>query len=385
LYYYTSEQTNLIGNFNIHRTTLTKHLNNGTYYLGKYKFLREPVLTAKVKDMSDTDLALMLEKDRVKCNNNKTNNNKILSSQLVINKFILITPILYLFYLLEQDFFCEDSISLLSIIPVVIYTNADTQRIQILKENRSKSGIYRWVNLKNGKSYVGSSTNLNKRLRGYFDISFLEAEIKKSKSLIYIALLKYGYSTFQLEILELCAPEKCIEREQYYLDLLKPEYNTLKVAGSSLGFKHSEETVAILSAIKIGNQNPMYGNVRPEGAGKPHKKIAVLDKDNNNTTIYDSISAAAKALGIRQTAISNYFQQNRTTPDLFFLLFIIIKKKEVETVIFFRKFLRIRHISRHNLYAICCTCLQITLPLPRRGRGAGQIQRVIIKGNYLNY
>jgi len=166
---------------------------------------------------------------------------------------------------------------------------------------------------------------------------------------------------------------------------LKPEYNTLKVAGSSLGFKHSEETVAILSAIKIGNQNPMYGNVRPEGAGKPHKKIAVLDKDNNNTTIYDSISAAAKALGIRQTAISNYFQQNRTTPDLFFLLFIIIKKKEVETVIFFRKFLRIRHISRHNLYAICCTCLQITLPLPRRGRGAGQIQRVIIKGNYLNY
>jgi len=143
LYYYTSEQTNLIGNFNIHRTTLTKHLNNGTYYLGKYKFLREPVLTAKVKDMSDTDLALMLEKDRVKCNNNKTNNNKILSSQLVINKFILITPILYLFYLLEQDFFCEDSISLLSIIPVVIYTNADTQRIQILKENRSKSGIYR--------------------------------------------------------------------------------------------------------------------------------------------------------------------------------------------------------------------------------------------------
>ena len=44
---------------------------NGTYYLGKYLFLRVPVLTAKVKDMSDSDLALMLEKDRVKYNKNK--------------------------------------------------------------------------------------------------------------------------------------------------------------------------------------------------------------------------------------------------------------------------------------------------------------------------
>lgn len=74
LYYYTSKQKNLIEKFNIHRTTLTKHLNNGTYYLGKYKFLREPVLTAKFKDMSDTDLALMLEKDRVKYNKNKSLN-----------------------------------------------------------------------------------------------------------------------------------------------------------------------------------------------------------------------------------------------------------------------------------------------------------------------
>lgn len=71
LYYYTSEQINLIKNFSIHHTTLTKHLNNGTYYLGKYLFLREPVLTAKVKDMSNTELAIVLERDRVEFNKNK--------------------------------------------------------------------------------------------------------------------------------------------------------------------------------------------------------------------------------------------------------------------------------------------------------------------------
>lgn len=84
---------------------------------------------------------------------------------------------------------------------------------------------------------------------------------------IYKALLKYGYSNFQLEILEYCAPEDTIKREQHYLDLLKPEYNILKIAGSSFGYKHtettlaklrgrthSEETRAKLSKSRIGTQ-----------------------------------------------------------------------------------------------------------------------------------
>lgn len=71
LYYSSVQQIDFIRKFNIHHTTFTKHLNNGTYYLGKYLFRREAVLTAKVKDMSDSDLALMLEKDRVKFNKNK--------------------------------------------------------------------------------------------------------------------------------------------------------------------------------------------------------------------------------------------------------------------------------------------------------------------------
>ena len=54
------------------------------------------------------------------------------------------------------------------------------------------------------------------------------------------ALLKYGYSVFSLEILEYCEALEAISREQYYLDLLKPEYNVLKIAGSSLGYKHPE-------------------------------------------------------------------------------------------------------------------------------------------------
>jgi hypothetical protein len=54
------------------------------YYLGKYLFTRELVLTAKVKDISLLDLALMLEKDRVKFNKNKPLNS-LSKSVLLVN------------------------------------------------------------------------------------------------------------------------------------------------------------------------------------------------------------------------------------------------------------------------------------------------------------
>jgi group I intron endonuclease len=61
--------------------------------------------------------------------------------------------------------------------------------------------------------------------------------------LINKALLNNGYSVFRLEILEYCDKELLIDREQYYLDLLKPEYNILEFAYSSIGFKHSAATL----------------------------------------------------------------------------------------------------------------------------------------------
>lgn len=69
------------------------------------------------------------------------------------------------------------------------------------------------------------------------------------------ALLKYGYSNFSLTILEYCKPNKCLEREQYYIDLLQPEYNILRRAGSSLGYKHTEEARAKIVAAKKGKKH----------------------------------------------------------------------------------------------------------------------------------
>lgn len=74
LYYFTTQQKDFISKLNISHFTFTKHLTKGTYYLGKYLFLREQVDTAKVTNMLLPDIALMLQKDRFKFNKNKAVN-----------------------------------------------------------------------------------------------------------------------------------------------------------------------------------------------------------------------------------------------------------------------------------------------------------------------
>lgn len=91
----------------------------------------------------------------------------------------------------------------------------------------------------NKKTYVGSSVNFSVRLYKYYSVKHL----MQHNTTIHNALLKYGYSNFTLDILEYCEGVDPVLREQFYLDKLKPEYNILEQAGSSLGFKHSEKTL----------------------------------------------------------------------------------------------------------------------------------------------
>lgn len=83
LYYYTLQQKDFISKLNIDHTTFTKHLTNGTYYLGKYLFLRERIDTAKVTEMTLPEIALMLQQDRVKFNRSKPINSSSKSVLLI--------------------------------------------------------------------------------------------------------------------------------------------------------------------------------------------------------------------------------------------------------------------------------------------------------------
>ena len=84
LYYFTLQQKDFIYKLNISHITFTKHLTKGSYYLGKYLFLRERVDTAKVTEMTLPEIAIMLQQDRIKFNKNKPVNS-LSKSILLIN------------------------------------------------------------------------------------------------------------------------------------------------------------------------------------------------------------------------------------------------------------------------------------------------------------
>jgi hypothetical protein len=123
------------------------------------------------------------------------------------------------------------------IIPIITYNNIDTNRYTILKENISKSGVYRLINKINGKSYIGSSIYLSNEFNNYYYLNSLTLKVKGS-IIIYRALLKYGYKNFSLDILEYCESNMLRKREQYYIDKVKPEYNIIKIDKNNLGSKH---------------------------------------------------------------------------------------------------------------------------------------------------
>lgn len=150
-------------------------------------------------------------------------------------------------------------------VPIRIYSNADTNRSQILKSNKGRAEIYQWAHILTGRIYIGSSYNLTLRLKDYYSKTYLE----KNKSMhICNAIAHYGHSQFSLTIFEYInisnlsledARKLILEREQFYLNLLNPEFNILNTAGSSLGFNHSPVTLALMSKAKIGKNNRMYG------------------------------------------------------------------------------------------------------------------------------
>nr|YP_009763304.1 GIY-YIG endonuclease [Metarhizium rileyi]QIS49083.1 GIY-YIG endonuclease [Metarhizium rileyi] len=71
----------------------------------------------------------------------------------------------------------------------------------------------------------------------YYSTNSVQRKLAEGSSAIYSATLKYGYDNFSIEC---CDISNLIEREQYYIDLLEPEYNTLKIAYSREGVKHIE-------------------------------------------------------------------------------------------------------------------------------------------------
>jgi group I intron endonuclease len=226
-----------------------------------------------------------------------------------------------------------------------------------------------WENKNNGKFYIGSSTDIKRRLMFYYNINYLA---KHSTSYINNALLKEGYSAFKLYIIEYCKKEDLIKREQYYFDLLNPTYNICKAAGSSLGRLHRIESKEKISKsklnTKLGEDNHFYGQTHTEEAKlkmvknklnktlsekvktkisatmtgrrltEQHKVNLSLSKKNSKTlfvlnlqtkeeTNYHSISQAERSLGFPKGSIRDNLKSKTGNPYRGIYKFTLIDNK----------------------------------------------------------
>lgn len=127
----------------------------------------------------------------------------------------------------------------------------------------SPGGIYAIRNTINGKVYIGSSIDINRRLKTH---RLLLSRGEHHSEKLQRAWNKYGPEVFEFLTLEHASKEDLLRREQYWMDLHRAYsdgYNTCPVAGNILGVKRSPETLAKMSAWQKGiKTGPMRDEIK---------------------------------------------------------------------------------------------------------------------------
>lgn len=98
------------------------------------------------------------------------------------------------------------------------------------------AGIYEIVCTQTGRRYVGSAQRFTSRFR--LHVKQL-VENKHHSRYMQRAWNKYGAGSFEFRRLFVCAPENLLFYEQRAIDALNPEFNVCRIAGSTLGIKHT--------------------------------------------------------------------------------------------------------------------------------------------------
>lgn len=96
------------------------------------------------------------------------------------------------------------------------------------------SGVYKITNNITGDFYIGSSNNVEHR---WADHKCPSTWKKCPNIMLYLDMQKYGLSNFAFEIIE--ETNNLKEREQYWMDYLKPVYNNRRSNGFDIE-RHKE-------------------------------------------------------------------------------------------------------------------------------------------------
>lgn len=182
-----------------------------------------------------------------------------------------------------------------------------TQRLEIRKALLNfNGGVYIFQNKVNKKRYIGSSIYLIKRISDYYNLNH-----RKITPVISKAIKKYGLDSFTLQI---CCfnninSESVLTLEQYLFTSLKPEYNILKIAGSTAGHKFPKEFGERQSIINLA-RNWKKESHPSWNVGKEVYLYEILEDKLVLKETFMNLSRCHEALDISRSTLWKYIKNN---------------------------------------------------------------------------
>jgi len=151
-----------------------------------------------------------------------------------------------------------------------------------MEEIKLNTGIYQIRNIINNKKYIGSAVNIRDRWSSHKSLLINNKHYNKH---LQRSFNKYSEENFKFEIIEYIENVKqLIEREQYWMEINKSYirengYNLSPNAGSTLGFKYSEEAKKNISNGRKGKNTGENNYWHKNGLRKEMKeKISLARK-----------------------------------------------------------------------------------------------------------
>ena len=149
----------------------------------------------------------------------------------------------------------------------------------------SQGIIYIIINRNNGYKYIGQSLLSQNKVWQHH----IQSAIRMSQEPLHKAMRKDGNHNFMIKELDDCNESILNEREQYWIDQYKPEYN------GDIEVIEKEDIIEVIEPIKEINKNWGFYSAENRGNGKSSGiKLQGLNIETGETINYDNARDAAE-------------------------------------------------------------------------------------------
>jgi group I intron endonuclease len=140
------------------------------------------------------------------------------------------------------------------------------------------SGVYKIENLLTGEMYIGSTRSLKSRTAEHK----YKLRSGKHNSVLQRAWDYCGEEQFQFLLIEQVCLHDLKEREQFWMDALRPTYNISPNSKDQTGVKHSAKTRRRVSQSLIGNKRTLGFKHSPETRDSMSKRLMGVPKSEEH-------------------------------------------------------------------------------------------------------